>query len=70
MTLSSAEETVFLAATVPELLSVNHHRDGRTDGGTDIDDSNRGKSTFGCVSPKKNNSHYGAHAVSVCSRQS
>ena len=30
------------AATVPLLLSVNHYRDGRTDGRTDSDDGNRG----------------------------
>ncbi len=41
---------------VPVLLRVNHERDGRTDGQTDgrtdSDDGNRGKATFGCVSPK------------------
>mgnify|MGYP003396399020 CR=1 FL=1 len=56
MTLSNAAEIVFLAATVPVLLRVNHDRDGRpdgrTDGRTDSDDGNRGKATFGCVSPK------------------
>ena len=52
MTLSNAAEIVFLAATVPVLLRVNHERDGRTDGRTDSDDGNRGKATLGCVSPK------------------
>ncbi len=42
MTLSNGEETVFLAATLPELLGVNHRRDGGPDGRPDIDDSNRG----------------------------
>ena len=50
MTLSNAVEIVFLAATVPVLLRVNHERDGRTeggtDGGTDSDDSNRGESNL------------------------
>ncbi len=32
--LSDAAEVVFLAATVPVLLRVNHERDGRTDGRT------------------------------------
>ena len=56
MTLANDAEIVFLSATVPVLLRVNHERDGRTDGRTagrtDIDDGNRGKATFGCVSPK------------------
>ena len=42
MSLSNGEETVFLAAIIPELLGVNHCRDGGPDGRTDIDDSNRG----------------------------
>ncbi len=47
MTLSNAPKIVFLAATVPVLLirSVMH-------GLTDSDDGNRGKVTFGCISPK------------------
>ena len=48
MTLSNAAEIVFLAATVSVLLRVNHDRNGRPDS----DDGNRGKATFGCVSPK------------------
>jgi len=52
MILSNAAETVFLAATVPVLLRVIHDRDGRPAGRTDSDDGNRGKATFGCVSPK------------------
>jgi hypothetical protein len=48
MTLSNAADIVFLAATVPVLLRVNHEHNGRTDS----DDGNRGKATFGCVSPK------------------
>ncbi len=51
MTLSNAAEIVFLAAMVPVLLRVNHERNGRPDGRTDSDDGNRGKATFGCVSP-------------------
>ncbi len=46
MALSNDAEIVFLAARAPELLRVNHERngrtEGRTEGGTDIDDSNRG----------------------------
>ena len=42
MVLSNAAEIVFLAATIPVLLRVNHERDGRTDERTDIDDGNRG----------------------------
>ena len=38
LTLSNGEGIVLPAATVPLLLSLNHHRDGRTD----IDDGNRG----------------------------
>ena len=53
MTLSNAAEIVFLSATVLVLLRVNHDRNGRTDGRPDSDDGNRGKATFGCVSPKK-----------------
>ena len=34
MTLSNAAEIVFLAATVPVLLRVNHDRNGRTAGRT------------------------------------
>jgi len=34
MTLSNAAEIVFLAATVPVLLRVNHEHNGRTDGRT------------------------------------
>ena len=52
MFLSNAVEIVFLAATVPALLRVNHERNGQTDGRTDGDDGNRGKATFGCVSRK------------------
>ena len=56
MTLLNAAEIVFLAATVPVLLRVNHERNGRTAGRPagrpDSDDGNRGKATFGCVSPK------------------
>ncbi len=48
MSLSNAAEIVFLAAMVPALLRVNHERNGRPDS----DDGNRGKATFGCVSPK------------------
>ena len=44
MTLSNAVDIVFLAATVPALLRVNHDRNGRTaDGRPDSDDGNRGK---------------------------
>ena len=53
MTLSNAAEIVFLTATVPMLLRVNHERDGRPAGRPDSDDGNMGKATFGCVSPKK-----------------
>ena len=54
MTLLNAADIVFLAATVPALLRVNHDRNGRTaDGQTDSDDGNRGKATLCCVSPKK-----------------
>jgi len=61
LTLSNAAEIVFLAAMVPVLLRVNHERDGRpedgrtagrTAGRPDSDDGNRGKATYGCVSPK------------------
>ena len=34
MTLSHAAEIIFLTATVPVLLRVNHERDGRLDGRT------------------------------------
>ena len=54
MTLSNAAEIVFLAPTVPVLLRVVMSvTDGRTAGQTDSDGGNRGKATFGCVSPKK-----------------
>ena len=42
MALSNGAETVFFAATVLLLISVNLHHDGRMEGRTDIEDSNTG----------------------------